>query len=114
MEKSHMCEIWSPEWFKLELETCFQCFSLRESVGSLFDKGSATAKILKDGINVVVGNGEKTKFWSNLWWDNITLKTVCPRTYALFVNEDGFVNDFGRWTNSSWVWEVPLRRHLFV
>lgn len=52
--------------------------------------------VLKDGLNIKVGDGRSTKFWHDPWISGSTLKVTFPRIYALSTNKDGFIAEFGR------------------
>ncbi|KAK3206849.1 hypothetical protein Dsin_020895 [Dipteronia sinensis] len=41
------------------------------------------------------------------------LRLACPRIFALSTSKQGVVSDFGKWIDSQWVLDVPLRRPLF-
>ncbi|KAK3206841.1 hypothetical protein Dsin_020887 [Dipteronia sinensis] len=66
--------------------------------------------VLKEGLQVVVGNGERVRFWEDLKWDSVPLQTAFPRMFSLSSNKEGRLHDFGRWQGLTWIWEVPLRR----
>ena len=36
----------------------------------MYDVGSNTAKILRDGLQVVIGSGNMADFWFDVRWDN--------------------------------------------
>ncbi|KAK3187757.1 hypothetical protein Dsin_027318 [Dipteronia sinensis] len=61
----------------------------------------------------VGGNGRRVNFWNDPCGEELPLKFSFPRIYALALNKNGVVEDFGRWQGSKWVWEIPLRRPLF-
>ena len=82
-------------------------------VGSLLEKGLVSAKILEDGLKVVVGCSDKACFWEDIRWDGVPLKSVFPMIFALAKVKGGVIKKFGNWIGSSWEWNVPLRRHLF-
>ena len=84
-----------------------------KAVGSLFGSDSLASKIFSDGLEISVGNGCRASFWHDPLVMNTPLKSVCPRMFALAVNKEGKVADFGMWCGSIWKWEVPLRRTVF-
>ena len=83
-----------------------QCYSTKfffvKTVGELFLGGSNSEKILREGIVVVVGNGEKAKFWDDILVDTTALKVAFPRLYALASIKTGCVRDFGSWDGGRW------------
>ncbi|KAK3223169.1 hypothetical protein Dsin_010194 [Dipteronia sinensis] len=56
-----------------------------KAVGSLFKEGSVTCGILNEDLKIVIGDGERASFWTDLCWDTNSLKMACPRIYALAV-----------------------------
>ncbi|KAK3225650.1 hypothetical protein Dsin_005512 [Dipteronia sinensis] len=44
-------------------------------------------KIIKDGFQVVVGSGDKIRFWKDLKWDSIPLYVAFPRIFALDIQQ---------------------------
>ncbi|KAK3219557.1 hypothetical protein Dsin_013527 [Dipteronia sinensis] len=114
MEKSRLCQVRECEWeAKVGFEVQFFLFFLYRAVDSLFETGSKSATILNEGIQVIVGNGERAVFWKDLLWNSIPLKVAFPRSFALDINKEGAVRDHGRWEGSKWVWKVDLRRPIF-
>ncbi|KAK2655359.1 hypothetical protein Ddye_008411 [Dipteronia dyeriana] len=53
------------------------------------------------------------RFWEDIKWDNISLKSAFLRIFALASNKEGVINEFGSWIDSNWVWGVKVRRRLF-
>ncbi|KAK2654081.1 hypothetical protein Ddye_013937 [Dipteronia dyeriana] len=69
--------------------------------------------IIKNGLQVVCGNGERIKLWKDIVWDSIPLKLAFPRIFVLSSNKEGAVKDFGNLEGSKWVWDIKLRRPNF-
>ena len=64
--------------------------------------GSNSARVLNKGFNVVVGNGERARLWSEFVWDSIPLKYVILRIFGLVINNEGLVKDYGQCLGSKW------------
>ncbi|XVE80966.1 hypothetical protein DITRI_Ditri15bG0024200 [Diplodiscus trichospermus] len=60
-----------------------------------------------------LGNGGMIKFWDVEWISGCILKLSFPHIFALAMNKDGRVKDYGRFVNNEWRWEIALRRGLF-
>lgn len=45
---------------------------------------------------MMVGSGERIKFWKEMGWDSIPLRNEFPRIYSLALNKDGSVCEYGR------------------
>ncbi|KAK3213081.1 hypothetical protein Dsin_017787 [Dipteronia sinensis] len=84
-----------------------------KAVGSLFDEGSVSASILEGGLKILVGCGDRIRFWEDVWLDDCSLKVAYPRIFALASKKSGTVRDFGSWQKDVWRWNVPLRRSIF-
>ncbi|KAK3213079.1 hypothetical protein Dsin_017785 [Dipteronia sinensis] len=84
-----------------------------KAVGSLFDEGSVSASILEGGLKILVGCGDRIRFWEDVWLDDCSLKVAYPRIFALASKKSGTIRDFGSWQKDVWRWNVPLRRSIF-
>ncbi|KAK3197810.1 hypothetical protein Dsin_021225 [Dipteronia sinensis] len=84
-----------------------------KAVGSLFQQGTLTARVLEEGLRVVVGMGDKARLWEDVLVEGTPLRTAFPRIYILAVKKSGCVRDF--WIKEGMMGkrEVPLRRNLF-
>lgn len=60
----------------------------------------------------MIGNGNIIYFWEDEWVDDIIIRAVYPRIYALATNKSGKVRKFGSWVNGKWQWEVELRKRV--
>ena len=65
------------------------------------------------GFGCLLGNGEKIRFWSDIWVNERSLKDCFPRMYALSNRKTGLVHEFGKWINHGWKWDISLRREVF-
>ncbi|XVF41637.1 hypothetical protein PTKIN_Ptkin01aG0295900 [Pterospermum kingtungense] len=63
------------------------------------------------GFNI--GDGSRIYFWSQEWIHVVILKFRFSRTYALAVNKEGKVREFGHFVNGVWRWKIVVRRPLF-
>ncbi|KAK3195492.1 hypothetical protein Dsin_026802 [Dipteronia sinensis] len=66
-----------------------------KAVGSLFLEDSISAKILKEGLKVVVGDSKRVCFWNDEWHGCASLKLEYPRIFALSMQKGGHIKDFG-------------------
>ncbi|KAK3205479.1 hypothetical protein Dsin_019525 [Dipteronia sinensis] len=74
-----------------------------KAVSGLFDHGSESAKILKEGLRVVVGRGDRARLWYDLVVDGMPLKEVFPRVFSLAAVEDDCVIDYGNKDGNVWI-----------
>ncbi|KAK3199337.1 hypothetical protein Dsin_022752 [Dipteronia sinensis] len=84
-----------------------------KAIGTLFFQGSQTDQVIKDGMQVVLGCGDRIRFWQDLGHDGIPLSEYFPRIFALATAKKGTIQEFGFWQHSSWSWNVSLRRSVF-
>ncbi|KAK9283223.1 hypothetical protein L1049_011459 [Liquidambar formosana] len=68
---------------------------------------------LQDGIGVLLGDGEKAKFWLDCWATDVPLKDVFPRLFSLATIRKSSVQDMGFWNEGLWHWDVKFRRNLY-
>ncbi|XVF61696.1 hypothetical protein PTKIN_Ptkin08bG0151300 [Pterospermum kingtungense] len=71
------------------------------------------SRCLKDNMGYTIGNGCSISFWNHEWIPSKILRHEFLRIFALAVRKEGMVNEFGFFSNQSWIWEVPLRREVF-
>ena len=84
-----------------------------KSVSNLFKQGSNSDLILKKGLCVIIGNGNRAQFWYDLCSIHLPLNLAFPRIYALAVKKSDPVADFGQWQGNRWAWNISLRRPIF-
>ena len=84
-----------------------------KALGSLLAQGSKNAKLLQDGLNVIVGRSDRVKSWSDIKVEEIPLKEIFPIIYALVVNKRGSLRDYSFRDGNEWIWEITLRRPCF-
>ncbi|KAK3224465.1 hypothetical protein Dsin_011490 [Dipteronia sinensis] len=86
---------------------------LVSSVSKLHQENVQIYNIITNGFKVVVGNGERARFWKDIYWQFQPLEKAFPRVFSLAKNKMGRVSEFGSWKGSRWEWEIQLRRPLF-
>ncbi|KAK3197988.1 hypothetical protein Dsin_021403 [Dipteronia sinensis] len=59
-----------------------------KAVGNLFKQGSRFARILEEGIQVVVGRGDRARLWTDVLVEGTSLKYAFPRIYTLAEGEE--------------------------
>ncbi|KAK2654791.1 hypothetical protein Ddye_014647 [Dipteronia dyeriana] len=67
-----------------------------KSINGLFAEGQCAYNIINKGFQVVRGNRERIKLWKNCLWDFVPLKLAFVRIFALALNKEGIVKEFGR------------------
>ncbi|KAK3222653.1 hypothetical protein Dsin_009678 [Dipteronia sinensis] len=53
---------------------------------SLWRRGTKTASILEEGLSVIVGKGDKARFWKGILSDSTPLQRAFSRIFALAVD----------------------------
>ncbi|KAK9003028.1 hypothetical protein V6N11_060599 [Hibiscus sabdariffa] len=69
--------------------------------------------VLQDSSDRNVNDGRSILFWSDVWVGSFPLKSLFPRIFALSHNKKGKIAEFGSKFETSWIWDIPLRRRLF-
>ncbi|KAL4379424.1 hypothetical protein GQ457_02G015730 [Hibiscus cannabinus] len=75
--------------------------------------GSSTTSCSKN-VWVLLGDGRSINFWDDFLIKFPSLKLPFPRIYTVAIKKRGKVEEFGNKTPEGWVWNVKLRRRLFV
>ena len=73
----------------------------------------AANSLLRNGIKMMVGNGEKTRFWEDVWLAELPLAEKFPRLYSISTQQQTHIADFGVWDDLSWSWNIIWRREFF-
>ncbi|KAK2649324.1 hypothetical protein Ddye_016813 [Dipteronia dyeriana] len=82
-------------------------------VRGLLVEGSMSTKIIMKGMCVVLENGKKIRLWEDLRCNSKLLREAFPRIFTLLVKKFGAVQEFRKWFNEKWAWEVSLKREIF-
>lgn len=69
---------------------------------------------VSDGVCRLIGNGEKTRFWKDVWFGDRSLKEAFPRLYSLSTDKPATIDRFGYWEGNVWRWRWMWRRGLFA
>ncbi|KAK3189308.1 hypothetical protein Dsin_028869 [Dipteronia sinensis] len=67
-----------------------------KAVGSLFDYSSKSKRVLREGLQLVLGYGDKADFWNDIRWDSIPLRLAFPRIFAISTVKEGQIDKFAR------------------
>ncbi|KAK3189704.1 hypothetical protein Dsin_029265 [Dipteronia sinensis] len=103
----------SKDFLRWEWMCGSNCSSFTKAVGALFAQGSDSAKILEEGIKMVVGRGDKARLWEDVLVEGNKLKVAFPRIFTLAVNKTGCIREFWSKEGETSKWEIPLPRTLF-
>ncbi|KAK3219371.1 hypothetical protein Dsin_013341 [Dipteronia sinensis] len=94
--KSSSKAFWNPILNRIEKRLAsWKIKFLNKGVSTLFGNETTSKRILKDGLNIVLGDGSKANFWGMSGGDMIKIKVACPIVYALAIRKLGVVQDFG-------------------
>jgi hypothetical protein len=66
----------------------------------------------EQAIFKTVGNGNNTKFWSEVWVENQALSARFPRLFMLSEQKNAVISDMG-YVQEGWRWDLKWRRGLF-
>ena len=62
-------------------------------------------------VHVEVGDGAKTRFWTDIWCGTCSLKDGFPKLYRIAWNKAALVMDHLHYHNESVSWEFNFTRH---
>jgi hypothetical protein len=63
-------------------------------------------------ISFLVGNGDRVKFWSNVWCGESTLKGAFPNLFSIAADKEAAVADYLMIRNGNIHWEVTFEQNL--
>ncbi|KAK3211546.1 hypothetical protein Dsin_016252 [Dipteronia sinensis] len=84
-----------------------------KALRKFYDNNHRVSRFIKQGFQIVIGSGNRTRLWHDIRWDQVPLKVAFPRIFALASNKNGVISKLGSWAASMWNWDVKLRRSLF-
>lgn len=58
-----------------------------------------------DHLRKLIGEGNDTAFWNDIWVGERPLKSSFPRLYHLCRHKERKISEKGRWVEGVWVWE---------
>ncbi|XP_019414594.1 PREDICTED: uncharacterized protein LOC109326361 [Lupinus angustifolius] len=79
--------------------------SLSRDVGTLGDG-------FESNISKIIGDGSRTRFWTDCWCGPICLNPRFPRLFLLADDRYAMISDYGVWDDNEWCWKVTWRRDL--
>lgn len=88
--------IWWRDLGKLE--------SFRQGIGNWFS----------EGMERIVGDGENTSFWHDLWINDVPLSVKDIRLFKISTGKQLSVQQLGKWDGDTWEWNFPWRRRFFT
>ncbi|XP_028061495.1 uncharacterized protein LOC114264963 [Camellia sinensis] len=71
-------------------------------------------QFFKSNVVVKIGDGRRTRFWTDCWLDGVCLKDEFPRLYSLSVDKVGSVFMFHNCRDKSGNWIFNFRRPFFA
>ncbi|KAK3199061.1 hypothetical protein Dsin_022476 [Dipteronia sinensis] len=84
-----------------------------KALSRFYDNNHRVSRFIKQGFQIVIGSGNRTRLWHDIRWDQVPLKVAFPRIFALASNKNGVILELGSWAATMWNWDVKLRRSLF-
>ncbi|GKV27536.1 hypothetical protein SLEP1_g36700 [Rubroshorea leprosula] len=64
------------------------------------------------GFGVDLGDGEKVKFWTDVWVEGYALSNKFSRLFLLATDQNCSVKDMGSWSKDCWQWKFSWKRPL--
>ncbi|KAL9244899.1 hypothetical protein vseg_018615 [Gypsophila vaccaria] len=57
--------------------------------------------------------GDKTRFWKDVWCDDMALRWKFNRLFSISTQKDDLVGQMGVWVEDNRQWKLCWRRNLF-
>ena len=73
-------------------------------------QNTVSKSLINSNIRMRIGNGERTRFWLDVWVGDSTLKLLCPRLFRISNMPNGVVAAFGFWEGLHWEWQFSWIR----
>ncbi|XP_015950345.1 uncharacterized protein LOC107475226 [Arachis duranensis] len=69
--------------------------------------------VFREGLQLIIGNGNRTSFWHSGWINGGALKDRFPKLFSVALDKDCHISDCGIWDGLSWVWQFQWRCQLW-
>lgn len=74
--------------------------------GHLLDFWGVIGEGMHAGFAKIIGNAEGTKFVSDVWTGDFTLKVKFNRLFRISAQRESLVSECENWGQNGWVWEL--------
>ncbi|KAL4305219.1 hypothetical protein AHAS_Ahas16G0056400 [Arachis hypogaea] len=76
-------------------------------------KNKKILRVFREGLQLIVGDGNRTSFWHSRWIKGGALKDRFPKPFSVTFGKDCHISDCGIWDGLSWVWQFQWRCQLW-
>ncbi|KAK3193895.1 hypothetical protein Dsin_025205 [Dipteronia sinensis] len=66
------------QWYNSKQDSAFV-----KAIHKLFENNTSTTSSLMEGLQIVIGRGDRASFWEDIRWDSIPLRVAFPQIFAL-------------------------------
>lgn len=85
-----------------------------KAIVSLVSSNIVVAEFFLQNFKIIMGNGERIHFWTNRWFNNISLRNEFPRLFSLSIEKEGLLQIFYQWKGQDNDWNLAFRISLLT
>ncbi|CAL5372109.1 unnamed protein product [Camellia sinensis] len=85
-----------------------------KDIVSLPSANTVAAEFFSQNFRIILGNGERIHFWTDRWFNDMSLRSEFPRLFSLSVEKEGALKFFYHWKGPGSDWKLAFRRSLLA
>lgn len=83
-------------------------------LGKTTSEGVGNRNWFSSSIVKVIGEGNETSFWHDVWASDVPLSVKYCRLYSISNGKHWTIQQQGTWEEGVWTWKFPWRRRFFT
>ncbi|CAL5365331.1 unnamed protein product [Camellia sinensis] len=100
---------WKPETVSTAMVS-----TVWKDIVSVISANSVAAEFFSQNFRIIVGNGERIHFWTDRWFNDMSLRSEFPRLFSLSVEKEGSLQFFYHRKGPGSDWKLAFRRSLLA
>ncbi|CAL5336186.1 unnamed protein product [Camellia sinensis] len=85
-----------------------------KDIVSLPSANTVAAEFFSQNFRIILGNGERIHFWTDRWFNDMSLRSEFPRLFSLSVEKEGALQFFYHRKGPGSDWKLAFRRSLLA
>lgn len=85
-----------------------------KDIASLASANSVVAEFFSQNFRIILGNGERIHFWTDRWFNDMSLRSEFPTLFSLSVEKEGSLQFFYHRKGLGSDWKLAFRRSLLA
>jgi len=104
---------WGPSSYPFYPQSKTSGQGIWQSIRSLAqDQKQQASQIFLESLKLIVGDGNKVRFWEDQWAQDRALMKLSPELYRLSSQKFTFISNMGWFAGTLWKWPLAWQREL--